>query len=62
MFLDENVTWWKSIKDGKCIRSESERSPGLHREKWKVKLLNIVIKLNATSFREFTKVLMKARV
>lgn len=61
-FLDENVTWWKSIKDGKCIRNENERSPDLHRAKVESELLNITIKLNVTDFREFTKVLMKARV
>lgn len=57
---DENVTRWKSIKDGKCIWSENERSPDLHWEKWKVKFLNIAI--GVTNFKGFTKVLMKARV
>lgn len=62
MFLDENVTWWKSIKYGKCIRNENERSPDLHRAKVESELLNIMIKLNVTNFREFTNILMKARV
>lgn len=56
MFLDENATWWKSIKDGKCIWSVNERSPDVHQEKWEMKLLNI--RINVTCQKQ---VLIKVR-
>lgn len=42
LLLDENDLT-KSIKNGKCIRSENERSLDLRRKKWNVKLLNVMI-------------------
>lgn len=56
MFLDENATWWKSIKDGKCIRNENQRSPDLYRAREaESELLNITIKLNVTNFQRIYK-------
>lgn len=57
-FLDESATWWKSIKDGKSIWSVNKRSPDLHREKWKVKLLNF----NLANVREPTTALIQAQI
>lgn len=61
MFLDENVAWWKSIKDGKCILNENE-SRSASRKNTESELLNILIKVNVPHFSEYTTFLMEARV